>query len=127
MQTIRRQLKHLYHRTVHQTQASPLSLQYWRERILGVIYLSVAVLGAVAYLPSVYLSIKEEIWWLALFNTVGYAWFLSATFLGRISFKTKAAVMLVFIYMLGVALVLRRGLFAPGPIWLFIFPVMAGL
>ncbi|MBL0713668.1 MAG: hypothetical protein JJV98_08195, partial [Desulfosarcina sp.] len=57
----------------------------------------------------------------------GYAWFLPATFLGRISFKTRAAVMLVFFYILGVALVLRLGPFAAGPIWLFIFPVMAGL
>ena len=108
-------------------EAVPLSLQYWRERILGVIYLSVAGLGGIAYLPSVYLSLKEQIWWLAIFNTVGYSWFLVAACFRRIGFKAKAAILLLFIYALGVALLLRLGPFAAGPIWLFVFPVMAGL
>ncbi len=127
MQKLRGRLEGIIQQATHPPQAPPLSLQYWRERILGVIYLSVAVFGVVAYLPSVYLSIREAIWWLALLNTVGYAWFLLAAFSRRISFRTKAAVLLLFLYILGVALVFRLGPFAAGPIWLFVFPVMAGL
>ena len=127
MQTLRGWLKTTLHKATHPSQASPLSLHYWRERILGVIYVTVAVFGAVAYLPSLYLSIKEEIWWLAIFNTAGYAWFIAAAFSRRIPFKFKAAFLLLFIYILGVALVFRLGPFAAGPIWLFVFPVMAGL
>ena len=127
MQTFLRLIHRRYQHALHATQAPPFSLQYWRERILGVIYFSVALLGCVAYLPSVYLSIREEIWWLASFNTLGYAWFLLAAFTARISFKIKAAGMLVFIYTLGVALIFRLGPFAAGPIWLFLFPIMAGL
>ena len=127
MQTIRGWLNNTFHNATHPSQASPLSLHYWRERILGVIYTTVAVFGGVAYLPSLYLSIKEEIWWLAIFNTAGYAWFLVAAFSQRIPFKIKAASLLLFIYVLGVALVFRLGPFAAGPIWLFVFPVMAGL
>ncbi|MGD8241985.1 MAG: ATP-binding protein [Desulfobacterales bacterium] len=127
MQTIHRHLKRLYRNAIHPMEAQPLSLQYWRERILGVIYLSVAGLGGVAYLPSVYLSLKEQIWWLAIFNTLGYAWFLVAACFRRIGFKAKAAVLLLFIYALGVALLIQLGPFAAGPIWLFVFPVMAGL
>ncbi|MGD9251562.1 MAG: hypothetical protein PVG19_10085, partial [Desulfobacterales bacterium] len=127
MQTIHRHLKRLYRNAIHPMVAQPLSLQYWRERILGVIYLSVAGLGGVAYLPSVYLSLKEQIWWLAIFNTLGYAWFLVAACFRRIGFKAKAAVLLLFIYALGVALLIQLGPFAAGPIWLFVFPVMAGL
>ncbi len=120
-------LKNIIYRATHPEHDSQFSLQYWRERILGVIYLTVAVFGATAYLPSVYLSIREEIRWLAFFNTLGYAWFLYAAFTRRIAFKTKAAVLLLFIYVLGVTLILRLGPFAAGPFWLFIFPVMAGL
>jgi signal transduction histidine kinase/CheY-like chemotaxis protein len=122
-----RQLNTLYRKAVHTTQAPPFSLAYWRERILGVIYLTVATLGGVAYLPSVYLSIREAIWWLAAFNTAGYAWFLWAAFSRRVTFKARAVVLLLFIYILGVSLLLRLGPFAAGPIWLFVFPVMAGL
>ena len=127
MQTLRGWLKTTLHNVTHASEAPPLSLHYWRERILGVIYATVAVFGGVAYLPSLYLSIKEEIWWLAIFNTAGYAWFLLAAFSRRIPFKLKAAALLLFIYILGVALVFRLGPFAAGPIWLFVFPVMAGL
>ncbi len=127
MEPLPLRLKRIIHKTTHASQASTLSLQYWRERILGVIYLTVAVFGGLAYLPSVYLSFQEEIWWLVLFNTAGYAWFLVAAFSQRIGFKVKAAILLLFFYILGVALVFRLGPFAAGPIWLFVFPVMAGL
>ena len=127
MLTFSSRLKNILHRATHPEHDSPLSLQYWRERILGVIYLTVAVFGVTAYLPSVFLSLKEEIWWLAFFNTMGYAWFLCAAFTRRIAFKTKAAVLLLFIYVLGVTLIFRLGPFAAGPFWLFVFPVMAGL
>ena len=120
-------LKTILHRATHPEHGSPLSLQYWRERILGVIYLTVAVFGVIAYLPSVFLSLKEEIWWLVFFNTLGYAWFICAAFSRRIPFKAKAAVLLFFIYVLGVTLVFRLGPFAAGSLWLFVFPVMAGL
>ena len=127
VQTISGHLKTILHRATHPENDSKLSLQYWRERILGVIYLTVAVFGVTAYLPSVYLSLREDIWWLALFNSMGYAWFLCAAFTRRIPFKVKAAVLLLFIYVLGVTLVFRLGPFAAGPFWLFVFPVMAGL
>ena len=127
VQTFSGRLKNILHRATHPEHDSKLSLQYWRERILGVIYLTVAVFGVTAYLPSVFLSLKEEIWWLAFFNTLGYAWFLYAAFTRRISFKVKAAVLLLFIYILGVTLIFRLGPFAAGPFWLFVFPVMAGL
>jgi signal transduction histidine kinase/ActR/RegA family two-component response regulator len=125
--TISGRLKNILHRATHPEHDSPLSLQYWRERILGVIYLTVAVFGVTAYLPSVFLSLKEEIWWLAFFNTLGYVWFLCAAFSRRFAFRTKAAVLLLFIYVLGVTLIFRLGPFAAGPFWLFVFPVMAGL
>jgi signal transduction histidine kinase len=106
---------------------SALTLPQWRDRILTVIYRTVALLGGISYLPSVYLSIKEEIWWLVGFNTLGYLWFLGAAFTRRISFALKAAVLLGFIFILGSGLLLQLGPFAAGPIWLFAFPIMGGL
>jgi len=103
------------------------SVAYWRDRIIDVIYRTVAILGGIAYLPSVYLSVVEEIWWLALFNTVGYAWFVWGAFSKRITFAIRAAMLLGFIYILGLALLIQLGPFAAGPIWLFTFPVMTSL
>jgi signal transduction histidine kinase len=103
------------------------SIMYWRVRILDVIYRAVALLGAIAYFPSVYLSIVEKIWWLAIFDTLGYVWFVWATLARRVSFTLRAGMLLAFIYFLGVALLLRLGPFAAGPIWLFAFPIMTSL
>lgn len=100
---------------------------YWRDRILDIIYRSTALLGGVAYVPSMYLSIVEEIWWLAAFNTMGYAWFIWAAFFWRTPFAVRASFLLVFIYTLGVALLIKLGPFAAGSIWLFTFPVLTSL
>jgi len=103
------------------------SIMLWRERILDVIYRAVAILGGIAYIPSVYLAVVEKIWWLAIFDTLGYAWFLWAAFSRRITFARRAALLLAFIYILGVALLIKLGPFAAGSIWLFAFPIMASL
>jgi len=103
------------------------STAYWRRRILDVIYRTVAWMGSIAYIPSVYLSLVEKIWWLAIFNTAGYAWFLWAAFSRRTSFKMRAGMLLAFIYSLGVALLITLGPFAAGSIWLFSFPIMTSL
>jgi signal transduction histidine kinase/uncharacterized membrane-anchored protein YhcB (DUF1043 family) len=125
--TIRRTFQTLYPESNPSGQTTVHSVEYWRDRILDVIYRSVALLGGVAYLPSVYLSVVEKIWWLAAFNTVGYVWFVWATFFRRISFAVRASVLLAFIYTLGVALLIKLGPFAAGSIWLFTFPVMTSL
>ena len=103
------------------------SVEYWRDRILDIIYRSTAILGWIAYLPSVYLAFIEGIWWLVAFNTIGYAWFVWAAFSRHLSFKLKAVLLLAFFYGIGVALLIQLGPFAAGSIWLFAFPVMTGL
>lgn len=103
------------------------SVEYWRDRILDIIYRSTAILGWIAYLPSVYLAFIEGIWWLVAFNTIGYAWFVWAAFTRHLSFKVKAVLLLAFFYGIGVALLIQLGPFAAGSIWLFAFPVMTGL
>ncbi|MGD9330629.1 MAG: response regulator [Desulfobacterales bacterium] len=127
LETIHQSLRGPYGESDPTGVATAHSLEYWRRRILDVIYRSVAILGAVAYIPSVYLSVAEKIWWLAIFNTVGYAWFIWAAFSRRSSFAIQAGILLAFIYILGVALLIQLGPFAAGPIWLFAFPVMTSL
>jgi signal transduction histidine kinase len=100
---------------------------YWRDRILDVIYRSVALLGGIAYIPSVYLSVVEGLWWLVIFNTLGYVWFLWAAFSRQVSSPVRSRMLLAFIYILGVALIVKLGPFGAGPIWLFAFPVMTSL
>ncbi len=125
--TIRQTFRTLYPESDQTGSTTDHSVAYWRDRILDVIYRSVALLGGLAYVPSVYLSIIEKIWWLAAFNTIGYAWFVWATFFRRVSFAVRAGLLLTFIYILGVALLIKLGPFAAGSIWLFTFPVMTSL
>ena len=125
--TIRRTFRTLYPDSGPSGPAAVYSVEYWRDRILDVIYRSVALLGGIACVPSVYLSIVEKIWWLAAFNTLGYAWFVWAAFFRQISFAIRATMLLIFIYFLGVALLIKLGPFAAGSIWLFTFPVMTSL
>jgi signal transduction histidine kinase/CheY-like chemotaxis protein len=125
--SIEKVLRILYPQGEPHGQTADGSIMYWRGRILDVIYRAVALLGAIAYVPSVYLSVVEKIWWLAAFNTLGYAWFVWAAIVRRVSFILRACMLLAFIYFLGVALLVRLGPFAAGSIWLFAFPIMTSL
>lgn len=125
--TIRENMRALYSESGRPVPTTGDSVAYWRDRIIDVIYRTVALLGGIAYLPSVYLSLVERIWWLVIFDTVGYAWFIWAAFSKRITFVVRAAILLGFIYILGLALLVQLGPFAAGPIWLFAFPVMTSL
>ena len=127
LDTIKKRLDSFYLDKWRSEEMTVHSVEFWRDRILDVIYRSVAMLGALAYVPSVYLSVVERIWWLVIFNTAGYAWFVYAAFVRPISFAVRAGMLLVFIYVLGVALLIKLGPFAAGPVWLFAFPVMTSL
>ena len=123
-----RQTFHLLYRAGRRGEAfSVPTAAYWRERILDVIYRSVALLGFIAYLPSVYLAFVEKLWWLVAFNTIGYGWFVWAALFRRPSSPVRSGMLLAFIYLLGVALLVKLGPFAAGPFWLFTFPVMTSL
>jgi signal transduction histidine kinase/ActR/RegA family two-component response regulator len=103
------------------------SLAYWRERILNALYTAVAALGLVAYVPSVYLAFKEDLWSVAAADTLVYIALIAGWRARRMPFGLRAGGFLVIVYGLGVFLLVLLGPFGAGPVWLFTFPIISGV
>ena len=102
-------------------------IRYWQERLLLVFVFVGAVFGIFVYLPSVALSIKEDLWSVAVADTVIYACVVILFFSRSIPFAVRAASVSLIGYILGMLLLLTIGPFGGGPTWLFAFPVMVAI
>ena len=86
-----------------------------------------AVLGAVAYLPSAYLSLISSLWVVLIVDTAAFAVVIGLSRIPRIPYKVKVAVFLALLYGLGLTLVLYTGPFGAGHLFLFCFVVLISL
>ncbi|MBW1870140.1 MAG: hypothetical protein JRI73_12910, partial [Deltaproteobacteria bacterium] len=86
-----------------------------------------AVFGFFVYLPSVALSIKEDLWSVAVADTIIYAWVIILFSNRSIPFAVRAVSISLIGYILGMLLLLTIGPFGGGPTWLFAFPVMVAI
>jgi PAS domain-containing protein len=102
-------------------------IRYWQERLLMVFVFVGAVFGIFVYLPSVALSIKEDLWSVAVADTIIYAWVVILFFSRSIPFAVRAASISLIGYILGMLLLLTIGPFGGGPVWLFTFPVIVAI
>ena len=102
-------------------------LQYWQERILYSFLLISIVLGLIVLIPSVMLSIKEDLWIVAVADAFIYVWALVLFFYRRLSYKIRVMSVVVLSYGLGLELLIIVGPFGGGPVWLFFFPIVTGL
>ncbi|MFZ2633013.1 MAG: ATP-binding protein [Desulfosalsimonadaceae bacterium] len=102
-------------------------LIFWQERVVVTILLTALFLGLFAYIPSVLLCIKEKLWGVAVFDTVIYALVFVLLIFRSIPFSIRAYVIIFSSYLLGVVLLTVVGPSASGPVWLFAFPVLAGV
>lgn len=85
------------------------------------------MLGFVVYIPSVALSIKEDLWAIAITDTLVYFYLFFLFFYSRTSYFIKAFSFSALCYLLGITLLYVLGPFGAGPVWLFAFPVITGL
>ncbi len=102
-------------------------IRYWQERLLLILVLVCTFLGFFVYLPSVTLSIKENMWIVAVADTIIYGWMVILFFCRSIPFMVRAVTISLFSYFLGMVLLLTIGPFGGGPVWLFAFPVIVAL
>ena len=102
-------------------------IRYWQERFLLVFILVGAVFGLFVYLPSVALSITEDLWIVAIADTIIYAWLVILFFRRSIPFVVRAVTVSLIGYILGMVLLLTIGPSGGGPVWLFGFPVMVAI
>ena len=102
-------------------------IRYWQERLLSVFVFAGTFLGFFVYLPSVVLCIKEELWSVAVVDTVIYSWVIILFFSRSVPFVVRALTFPVMGYILGMLLLFTIGPFGGGPVWLFAFPVIVAI
>ena len=117
----------------HQENPSPIPerpFQYedigrLRERLLHVSLLIGNVLALLAYIPSVVLLVYNKSWALLALATFLYASSLFLFVRRKLSYKFRAFGTLGVLYLLGLGIIVVRGPFTGGPVWLFLFGVAA--
>ena len=102
-------------------------IRYWQDRLLFTILLVGSVIGLIVVVPSILLSIKEELWIIAVADVVIYSWVVILFVKKSLAFEVRAVTTTLISYLLGMILLLTIGPFGAGPVWLFVFPVFAGL
>ncbi|MEH0020460.1 MAG: ATP-binding protein [Desulfobacter sp.] len=113
--------------TVPEHLTSADGIHYWQERVLLTLLLITAVLGSLTWVPSVYLSIKESLWMVAVADTLVLAYLLFLFFNPKLPYRFRAASVPLLSYLLGLILVCTIGPFGAGPVWLFFFPILTGV
>ena len=109
------------------SEESRFRICYWQERILLNLLFACVILGFVVYFPSVGLSIKEDFWGIATVDTLIYFYILFLFFYPGLPYGIRAFSLCAISYLLGLILLFVLGPFGAGPVWLFAFPVIAGL
>jgi signal transduction histidine kinase len=99
----------------------------WRERIYFSLSLALAIFGFIAYIPSVYLSVKENLWPVIILDTAVYVSLLVLFVFRSIAYLFRVYSLLFIIYLLGVALLILLGPNGAGLIWLFAFPALTSI
>ena len=102
-------------------------LPFWRERILRAVLVTTSWLGGVAYVPSVYLSLRQQLWSIAIADTVVWGVVLFLTLTPGLSHRVRARSLVVLVYGLGMLLVAYVGISGAGLAWLTAMPVFAAI
>ncbi|MCK5543422.1 MAG: response regulator [Desulfobacterales bacterium] len=98
----------------------------FRQYLLHYLLLSFAIFASIAYLPSIYFAIEEELHSIIVLDTIviGFIWFL---LFKKLSFLKKSLGMLILFYFLGLGLLIAVGPAGAGPLWLLMFSIMTSV
>jgi signal transduction histidine kinase len=89
--------------------------------------MAMSIFGFIAYVPSVYLSIQENLWTVVILDTFVLVGILSLFIFRNIPYSIRVAGLLFTIYLLGIALLILLGPNGAGMIWLFAFPILTSI
>jgi PAS domain S-box-containing protein len=103
------------------------SLLHWRERILGVALAFGTTLGLLAYIPSILISVMQGVWIIVVADTIVYGSIVVMLFKQDIPFKIKAGAITFLTWALAIVLLSVSGTQGVGLLWLFAFPIVAGV
>jgi len=99
----------------------------WRKKVCDTVFYLFSFFGFFAYIPSMLLSIKEELWSVAIADTIIYFVCIFLTFNKKINLTIKAAIGAALFHLLGVILIVTLGPKGSGSIWLFASTVIAAM
>ena len=102
------------------------NLAQTRERIIDALVRTAAIVGIVAWVPSMIASVADGLWALAVADTVLYGWLLFMRF-APLTSKTRALHLTIIIEVVGVSMLVALGPFGYGIMWLLAGTVMAGM
>lgn len=81
----------------------------------------------IAYIPSVILAIKFDLWLIAIIDTFGYAFLIYIFYNRSLSVNFRIYSLMAIAYLLGVILLLSVGPWGAGYLWLFFVPILASI
>jgi len=102
-------------------------ISYWQEKVLLNLLFTSVGLGFITLIPSVALSIFEEMWSIAVLDILIYIFVLFLFFKKDLPYKFRASFIPIVSYALAMVLIATLGPFGAGPVWLFFFPVITGV
>lgn len=102
-------------------------MQYWRERILFAFSLTGIYAGFLILIPSIVASVRNNYLIVAIMDIFIYLVLVFFLSFRGFSYKIRAKSLFVITYILGVTLIIVLGPRGAGLIWLFSFPVFAGI
>ncbi|NCB08243.1 MAG: hypothetical protein EOM73_08780, partial [Bacteroidia bacterium] len=99
----------------------------WKNQLLLFVLASLVLLGTIAYIPSIILSLKEKLWVIVIADTLVFGIVLYTAFSKKMNSRIKVFMVNAIFYSLGIVLLLFLGKDGAGFNWLFLFPIFAGL
>ncbi len=102
-------------------------LRYWQARVLDVILIVGVPLAAIAYIPSVLLSLHEGLVSVAVLDTLAMAGAIGLLVSRRLPFSVRAGAVVALSQIVGLILFVVLGPFGAGPVWLFVGPILAAV
>jgi PAS domain S-box-containing protein len=102
-------------------------IHFWQEKVLLNLLLVSTVLGFITWVPSLALSIRENLWLVAMVDTLMFCVILGLFLKPGLSYTVRAMSISIMSYLLGIVLILTLGPFGAGPVWLFFFPILTGV
>lgn len=102
-------------------------LSQLQDRVLQLIVASGLVLSLLTLLPALFFHIQTGFYTTALISILIYCAVASIVLLRTISYKTRAYVILLTLYCVGIWVVSTKGIISGGSFWLFTFAIIAGI
>lgn len=102
-------------------------MKYWRKKVSDTIFYFLSVLGLIAYIPSMYLALKENLISVAILDSLMYGICLFFTFKKGITYNIRYIVAVGICYVLGLALFFIVGPAGAGIIWIMSATLISAL